>query len=43
MQTMDEALETLLRQGKIRPRDAYQRALDKSHFEKLLNAPADVP
>ena len=42
MQTMDEALETLVRQGKIRPKDAYQRAADKAHFEKLLNAPADA-
>jgi twitching motility protein PilT len=36
MQTMDEALETLLRHGKIRARDAYQAAADKVHFEKLL-------
>jgi twitching motility protein PilT len=42
MQTMDEALEALVRQGKIRPKDAYQRAADKTHFEKLLNAPADA-
>jgi twitching motility protein PilT len=42
MQTMDEALETLVRSGKIRAKDAYQRAVDKSHFEKLLNAPADA-
>jgi twitching motility protein PilT len=42
MQTMDEALETLVRAGKIRPKDAYQRAADKLHFEKLLNAPADA-
>jgi twitching motility protein PilT len=42
MQSMDEALEALVRQGKIRPKDAYQRALDKVHFEKLLNAPADA-
>jgi Tfp pilus assembly pilus retraction ATPase PilT len=42
MQTMDEALEALVRSGKIRPKDAYQRAADKGHFEKLLNAPADA-
>jgi twitching motility protein PilT len=42
MQTMDEALETLVRQGKIRARDAYQRAVDKAHFEKLLNVPSDA-
>jgi twitching motility protein PilT len=42
MQTMDEALETHVRNGKIRPKDAYQRASDKAHFEKMLNAPADA-
>jgi len=42
MQTMDEALEQLVRQGKIRGKDAYQRAHDKAHFEKLLQASSDV-
>jgi twitching motility protein PilT len=42
MQTMDEALEMLVKSGKIRAKDAYQRAADKTHFEKLLNAPADA-
>jgi twitching motility protein PilT len=42
MQTMDEALEQLVRQGKVRPKDAYQRATDKGYFEKLLNIPADA-
>jgi twitching motility protein PilT len=42
MQTMDEALEALVRAGRIKPKDAYQRASDKAHFEKLLNAPADA-
>jgi len=41
MQTMDEALESLVRTGKIRPRDAYQRALDKTRFEQMLNGPVD--
>jgi twitching motility protein PilT len=36
MQTMDEALETLMKQGKIRAQDAYEAAVDKTHFEKLL-------
>jgi twitching motility protein PilT len=40
MQSMDEALEALVRQGKIRPKDAYQRASDKAYFEKLLNTAA---
>jgi twitching motility protein PilT len=42
MQTMDEALETLVRSGKIRPRDAYQRAIDKARFEQMLNGPVDA-
>jgi twitching motility protein PilT len=42
MQCMDEALEVLVRQGKVRAKDAYQRALDKTAFEKLLNVPADA-
>ncbi len=42
MQTMDEALEALLKAGKVRPKDAYQRAADKAHFERLLNVPVDA-
>jgi twitching motility protein PilT len=42
MQTMDEALENLVRQGKIRARDALQRATDKAHFERMLNATAEA-
>jgi twitching motility protein PilT len=42
MQTMDESLEALMRQGKIRPKDAFQRATDKAYFEKLINAPPDA-
>jgi twitching motility protein PilT len=42
MQTMDEALETLMRQGKIRPKDAYQAAADKTYFEKLLIAAGET-
>jgi twitching motility protein PilT len=42
MQTMDEALEALMRQGKIRPKDAYLAASDKTHFEKLLVAAGET-
>lgn len=42
MQTMDEALEQLVKQGKVRPKDAYQRASDKAYFERLLAAANDV-
>jgi twitching motility protein PilT len=41
MQTMDEALEQMVRQGKVRAKDAYQRATDKAYFEKLLNIQTD--
>ena len=36
MQTMDNALATLLEQGKINAEDAYRKAQDKIRFEKLL-------
>ena len=39
---MDDALEAMMRAGKIRPKDAYQRATDKAYFEKLINAPPDA-
>jgi twitching motility protein PilT len=42
MQTMDEALEQLVKQGKVRPKDAYQRAADKAYFEKLLSLPGEA-
>jgi twitching motility protein PilT len=42
MQTMDESLEKLMRAGKIRPRDAFQRAADKPRFEALMNAPGEA-
>jgi twitching motility protein PilT len=41
MQTMDEALEALLKEGIISPKDAYLRAVDKPVFEKLLDEPID--
>jgi twitching motility protein PilT len=36
MQTMDDALDSLVSQGLVHPKDAYQRAADKSRFEALL-------
>jgi twitching motility protein PilT len=42
MQSMDEALENLVHAGKVRAKDAYQRALDKARFEAMLDAPADA-
>ena len=36
MQTMDDALFELVKQGRIRPEDAYMKANDKARFEKLL-------
>jgi twitching motility protein PilT len=36
MQTMDDALEVLMRKGVIRPKDALQRVLDKQRFEQML-------
>jgi twitching motility protein PilT len=42
MQTMDESLEILMKQGKIRPKDAYGAASDKTYFEKLLVAAGET-
>jgi twitching motility protein PilT len=36
MQTMDDALDSLVSQGLVHPKDAYQRAADKSRFEALM-------
>jgi twitching motility protein PilT len=36
MQTMDDALEGLVRKGIIHPKDALQRVLDKPRFEQML-------
>jgi twitching motility protein PilT len=38
MQTMDDALEQLVRKRKVHAREAYQRAADKAHFERMLAA-----
>ena len=39
MQTMDEALETLVRAARFARRTLISAQSDKAHFEKLLNAP----
>lgn len=36
MQTMDDALEALLRKGVVRAKDVLQRAVDKQRFEQML-------
>jgi twitching motility protein PilT len=41
MQSMDDALEQLVKRGKVTAKDAYQRANDKVYFERLLRQPAD--
>jgi twitching motility protein PilT len=38
MQTMDDALWSLLQAGRIHPEDAYRKAQDKPRFEKALGA-----
>jgi len=37
MQTMDQALMTLVKTGKIRAEDAAAKAMDKSLFERMIN------
>jgi twitching motility protein PilT len=39
MQTMDDGLITAVKDGRIRAEDAYQKAAEKAHFEKLLKGP----
>jgi len=36
MVTMDDALEKCVKEGRIAPHDAYMKAQDKAHFEKML-------
>jgi twitching motility protein PilT len=36
MQTMDDALEVVVREGRVRPEDAFQKASDKGRFEKIM-------
>jgi len=40
MQLMDDALMKLVQEGRIRPEDAYMKALEKARFEKLMKQPA---
>ena len=42
MQTMDDTLFAYVEQGKIRPADAYNKALNKARFEPLLEDPEEV-
>jgi twitching motility protein PilT len=39
MQTMDDALDALVQQGMVHPKDAYQRAVDKTRFEAMVDQP----
>jgi twitching motility protein PilT len=42
MQLMDDALEELVKSGKVAPRDAYLKASEKQRFESYLeDSPAD--
>jgi twitching motility protein PilT len=36
MQFMDDAIETLLRQGAVSPHEAFMKAIDKSRFKEFL-------
>ena len=38
MQTMDDALEAVVREGRVRADDAYQKATDKLRFERIMKA-----
>jgi twitching motility protein PilT len=40
MQMMDDALAHLVKENRIRPLDAYRKALDKSRFEAMVGDPA---
>ena len=39
MQLMDDALMKFVQEGRIKPEDAYMKALEKARFEKLLKQP----
>ncbi len=41
MQTMDDALMTLVKDKRVRVEDAWQKALDKAPFEKLMKGEQD--
>jgi twitching motility protein PilT len=38
MQTMDDTLFAYAKEGRIRPIDAYRKALNKARFESLLSS-----
>jgi twitching motility protein PilT len=42
MQTLDDAIQELLNKKWISPEEAYEKAIDKSRFSKLLKTPPDV-
>ncbi len=42
MQTLDDAIQDLLNKKWIAPEEAYEKAIDKTRFAKLLKTPPDV-
>ena len=42
MQTLDEAIQDLLNRKWISPEEAYEKAIDKNRFAKLLKSPPDA-
>ena len=42
MQTLDDAIQDLLTKKWISPEEAYEKAIDKNRFAKLLKTPPDV-
>jgi twitching motility protein PilT len=36
MQMMDDALMSLVENGKVTPRDAYMKAINKQKFEEMI-------
>ncbi len=42
MQTLDDAIQELLNKKWISPEEAYEKAIDKGRFSKLLKTPPDA-
>ncbi|MDH4079294.1 MAG: hypothetical protein OEU68_05710 [Nitrospira sp.] len=42
MQTLDDAIQDLLTKKWISPEEAYEKAIDKNRFAKLLKTPPDA-
>jgi len=42
MQTLDDAIQDLLNKKWISPEEAYEKAIDKNRFAKLLKTPPDA-